>query len=1306
MIIAEKDILASNFECEYNQAYFLHAKTMSDSIWANFTNQYSLSKTLRFELRPIGNTGKMLEDANVFEKDRLIQQKYLKTKPYLDRLHREFIKEALSNAALEGIDDFQESLKEMKADIRNIEKKKAYQKRVEMLRNQILVFFNSHAKKWVLEKFNNIGLKNAGIEFLFEENVFQLLNELYGSELETKIIEETTGKEISIFDSWKGFTGYFIKFFETRKNFYKIDGTSTAIATRIVDQNLKRFCDNLEIYETAKTIIDFSEVEKVFGVHMAEVFNINNYNNCLLQEGIDLYNTILGGKTLKDGEKLKGLNELINQYKQNTGEKIQYFKSLDKQILSKKEKFIEELENDNEFYELLKNFYYLSGVKVQTLKKLIENFVHHNRAYDLTSVYITKEALNTIVRKWTSETEIFERWIYESMKANKVAEAKYEKNDNSYKFPKFVSLLYIQKALETGKFSGNFWKDRYYEIDGFMEKTQWEQFLDILLFEFNSLFERRTFCQDGKEKVVGYNIFRTNLATIIEGEKLSLNKDAKVKIKDYADAVLNIYQIGKYFALEEKRKWVDEYETGDFYENPEFGYKLFYADAYEDIIKSYNTIRNYLTKKPWEAEKKWKLNFENPTLANGWDKNKEPDNYAVILRKEGRYYLGLMNKGFNKIFNDENKSELKSETGDNHYEKMVYKFFPDPAKMLPKVCLSKKGFETFSPSDEIQKIYNNAEFKKGNTFSVLSMQKLIDYYKNCLQKYEGWLGYEFKHLKRTEEYKENVGEFYKNISEDGYKITFQKISADYIEGKNKNGELYLFEIHNKDWNLDKAQNGKSKVSHKNLHTLYFESLFSDENIANNFPMKLNGQAEIFYRPKTSKESLGFKKDKLGKDVIDHKRYNEDKIFFHLPMTVNRTKGDTFKFNMEINNFLANNPDVNIIGVDRGEKHLTYYSVISQEGEILDCGTLNTINGVDYGEKLTVRAEEREQARKDWQDVQAIKDLKKGYISQVVRKLADLAIEYNAIIVFEDLNMRFKQIRGGIEKSVYQQLEKALIEKLNFLVNKGEVDSTRAGHLLKAYQLTAPFETFKDMGKQTGIIFYTQASYTSKIDPISGWRPHLYLKYSSADKAKADILKFTEIKFNSDRFEFTYDIKNFQNLKEFPKNTIWTICSCVERYRWDRTLNQNKGGYVHYQNLTESIGELFTKYGIDFRNGDILGEINRLESKGNEGFYKSFIFFFNLICQIRNTNEQAKDVNKQDFVFSPVVPFFDSREADKFGTSLPKNGDDNGAYNIARKGLVILNKINEFANKNGNCEKLKWGDLYISHTDWDNFAMKN
>jgi len=128
-------------------------------------------------------------------------------------------------------------------------------------------------------------------------------------------------------------------------------------------------------------------------------------------------------------------------------------------------------------------------------------------------------------------------------------------------------------------------------------------------------------------------------------------------------------------------------------------------------------------------------------------------------------------------------------------------------------------------------------------------------------------------------------------------------------------------------------------------------------------------------------------------------------------------------------------------------------VRNSEGEIIDYKLIETgekVEAEDYKLLLEYKEKKRKIERQTWQIIEEIKDLKKGYISQVVRKLADLIIKYNAIIVFEDLNMRFKQIRGGIEKSAYQQLEKALIEKLNFLVNKNETNPEKAGNILKAY----------------------------------------------------------------------------------------------------------------------------------------------------------------------------------------------------------------------------------------------------------------
>ena len=47
----------------------------------------------------------------------------------------------------------------------------------------------------------------------------------------------------------------------------------------------------------------------------------------------------------------------------------------------------------------------------------------------------------------------------------------------------------------------------------------------------------------------------------------------------------------------------------------------------------------------------------------------------------------------------------------------------------------------------------------------------------------------------------------------------------------------------------------------------------------------------------------------------------------------------------------------------------------------------------------------------------------------------MVIDYNAIIVMEDLNKGFKRGRFKVERQVYQKFENMLISKLNYLVFK-------------------------------------------------------------------------------------------------------------------------------------------------------------------------------------------------------------------------------------------------------------------------------
>lgn len=98
----------------------------------------------------------------------------------------------------------------------------------------------------------------------------------------------------------------------------------------------------------------------------------------------------------------------------------------------------------------------------------------------------------------------------------------------------------------------------------------------------------------------------------------------------------------------------------------------------DTVTPLYNMIRNYMTRKPY-SQKKIKLNFENPQLLGGWDANKEKDYATIILRRNGLYYLAIMNKESKKLLGKAMPSDGEC------YEKMVYKFFKDVTTMDTKV---------------------------------------------------------------------------------------------------------------------------------------------------------------------------------------------------------------------------------------------------------------------------------------------------------------------------------------------------------------------------------------------------------------------------------------------------------------------------------------------------------------------------------------------------------------------------------------------------------------------------------------------
>ena len=86
----------------------------------------------------------------------------------------------------------------------------------------------------------------------------------------------------------------------------------------------------------------------------------------------------------------------------------------------------------------------------------------------------------------------------------------------------------------------------------------------------------------------------------------------------------------------------------------------------------------------------------------------------------------------------------------------------------------------------------------------------------------------------------------------------------------------------------------------------------------------------------------------------------------------------------------------------------------------------------------------------------------------------------------------------------------------------------------------------------------------------------------------------------------------------------------------------------------------------------------------------------MIQQIRNDGAEE---NNKNFLYSPVRDdngkHYDSRECDN--VKLPADADANGAYNIARKGIIMDEHIKYCYNNNIDSKKI---NLFVKDEEWD------
>lgn len=697
-----------------------------------FIQQYQLSKTLRFELIPQEKTQDFIQEKGLLKQDEQRAESYQEMKNTIDKFHKYFIDLALRNVKLTHLNTYLD-LYNKSAEVKKEPKFKDDLKKVQ-----------DNLRKEIVKSFSEGDAKS----------IFAILDkkELITIELE-KWIEQQGLNDIYLDEKFKTFTTYFTGFHQNRKNMYSVEANSTAIAYRLIHENLPKFLENVKAFEKIKEVPELKlKIEKIYKDFEAflnvnaidELFELNYFNEVLTQIGIDVYNNIIGGRTEAEGKpKIQGLNEIINLYNQTKERKdrLPKLKQLYKQILSDRvslsflpDAFVdgkEVLKAIFDFYQINLLSYKIEGQEEsQNLLICIKQLLENLSSFETDKIYLKNDTnLTTIAQHLFGdfslfsaalnhryETKINPKFEFEYSKANEKKRESLDKAKAVFTKQEYFSIAFLQEVLS----------DYVKILDQTSELVQkYNPTCVADYFKNHFVAKKENDVDKTFDLIANITAKYQCIQGILENANQyddELKQDQKLidDLKFFLDAILELLHFIKPLHLKSER--ITEKDTAfyDIFEN--------YFEDISLITPLYNMVRNYVTQKPYSTEK-IKLNFENAQLLNGWDANKEADYLTTILKKDGNYFLAIMDKKHNKAFQ-------KFPEGTDNYEKMVYKLLPGVNKQLPRVFFADKNIAYFNPSKELLENYKKETHKKGETFNLDHCHALIDFFKDSLNKHE------------------------------------------------------------------------------------------------------------------------------------------------------------------------------------------------------------------------------------------------------------------------------------------------------------------------------------------------------------------------------------------------------------------------------------------------------------------------------------------------------------------------------------------------------------------------------------------
>ncbi|MDO5557941.1 MAG: hypothetical protein Q4G05_06905 [Clostridia bacterium] len=295
------------------------------------------------ELKPIGKTLENFFNSGLLEKDIIKAEDYVIVKNLIDKYHKYFLEKTLSDIELDWEPLYEELLKFRK------ENNKSERDRIKSL----MLLYRKH----ITERFE-------------KEPEYKDLIASTPKNLFENILSDFDGNN-KVIETFSKFFSYFIGFQENRKNIYSNEDKSTAASCRSVNDNFPKFINNIAVYNLIKKNypelleLRIKEIQNYMpNYNLNECFTVNYYNKVLSQKGIDNYNLIVQGKSVENGPKFRGVNEVINNYSQQNPEKDISLKRLRmsilfKQILNERDVYSyipDKFESDQELLDSVKDY--------------------------------------------------------------------------------------------------------------------------------------------------------------------------------------------------------------------------------------------------------------------------------------------------------------------------------------------------------------------------------------------------------------------------------------------------------------------------------------------------------------------------------------------------------------------------------------------------------------------------------------------------------------------------------------------------------------------------------------------------------------------------------------------------------------------------------------------------------------------------------------------------------------------------------------------------------------------------------------